>query len=93
MALHRPWVEQWDCYGPTYEANQDEYDIWRAPSTIRMGYIVVDIRWYVSNDRAHGYNQADPNIRWMRTADFLPAVNRFPSVKAEGDSASGRLCA
>ena len=53
----------WDCYGPTVtesevKANAD----YMAENLKKHGweYIVVDIRWYVNNDKAHGYNQTNP---------------------------------
>jgi hypothetical protein len=53
----------WDCYGPTVtekevKANAD----YMAKYLKEFGwkYIVVDIRWYVENDKAHGYNEKDP---------------------------------
>ncbi len=47
-------------------------------------YVVVDIRWYVENDKAHGYNEKDPIIAIDKYGRLVPAVNRFPS------SAGGR---
>jgi hypothetical protein len=44
-------------------------------------YVVVDIRWYVSNDKAHGYNQTDPQYNIDEYGRLLPAENRFPSTK------------
>ena len=38
---------------------------------------MVDIRWYVSNDKAHGYNEKDPVYNIDQWGRFLPAVNRF----------------
>ena len=53
----------WDCYGPTVteqevRANAD----YMAANLKKSGwqYIVVDIRWFVENDKAGGYNQTDP---------------------------------
>jgi alpha-galactosidase len=72
----------WDCYGPTVveseiKANAD----YMAKYLKKAGweYIVVDIRWYVGNDKAHGYNEQDPDYRLDEYGRFLPAVNRFPS--------------
>ena len=52
----------WDCYGPTVtesevKANAD----YMAENLKEFGwdYIVVDIRWVVENDKAHGYNEKD----------------------------------
>jgi hypothetical protein len=73
----------WDCYGPTVvedevKANAD----YMATYLKKYGweYIVVDIRWYVANDKAHGYNEKDPQYAMDEYGRFLPAVNRFPSA-------------
>jgi hypothetical protein len=72
----------WDCYGPTVlehevKANAD----YMAKYLKRYGweYIVVDIRWFVENDKAGGYNQTDPRYVIDEYGRYLPAVNRFPS--------------
>ena len=76
----------WDCYGPTVtetevKANAD----YMAAHLLAYGweYIVVDIRWYVANDKAHGYNQTDPAYSIDAYGRLLPAVNRFPSAAGE----------
>jgi len=73
----------WDCYGPTVvedeiKANAD----YMAKNLKKFGweYIVVDIRWYVENDKAGGYNQKDPVYVMDEYGRLLPAVNRFPSA-------------
>jgi hypothetical protein len=43
-------------------------------------YVVVDIRWFVENTKAHGYNQRNPRYVMDEYGRFLPAVNRFPSA-------------
>ena len=73
----------WDCYGPTVveaevKANAD-YMAERLKSH-GWQYVVVDIRWFVSNDKAGGYNQTDPNYTMDPYGRFLPATNRFPSA-------------
>ena len=45
-----------------------------------MEIYVVDIRWYVANDKSHGYNEKDPQYSIDDYGRFLPAVNRFPSA-------------
>jgi alpha-galactosidase len=77
----------WDCFGPTVteqevRANAD----YMAEHLKELGwqYIVVDIRWYVENDKAHGYNERDPVMTVDEYGRLLPAKNRFPS------SAGGR---
>src|SRR4030042_5157940 len=77
----------WDCYGPTVnEAEVMANTDYMAEHLKNFGweYIVVDIRWYVGNDRAHGYNQTDPDYSMDEYGRFLPAVNRFPSA-ADGN--------
>ncbi len=72
----------WDCYGPTVteeevKANAD----FMAKHLKDYGweYIVVDIRWYVGNDKSHGYNETNPDYFMDDFGRFIPAVNRFPS--------------
>jgi alpha-galactosidase len=73
----------WDCYGPTVtesevRANAD----FMAKHLKKYGwrYIVVDIRWFVENDKAGGYNQKDPIYCMDSYGRYIPAVNRFPSA-------------
>lgn len=73
----------WDCYGPTVvesevKANAD----YMAANLKSYGweYIVVDIRWYVENDKAGGYNQTDPRYVIDSYGRYQPATNRFPSA-------------
>src|ERR1043165_1570927 len=73
----------WDCYGPTVteqevKANAD----YMADHLKKSGweYIVVDIRWFVENDKAGGYNQTDPRYVMDEYGRYLPAANRFPSA-------------
>jgi len=73
----------WDCYGPTVvesevKANAD----YMADNLKKYGweYIVVDIRWFVENDKAGGYNQTDPRYVLDEYGRYQPAVNRFPSA-------------
>jgi alpha-galactosidase len=73
----------WDCYGPTVtedevKANAD----YMAQHLKNYGweYIVVDIRWYVENDKAHGYNEKNPIISMDEYGRLLPATKRFPSA-------------
>lgn len=73
----------WDCFGPTVteaevKANADYMAKYLKP--YGWNYIVVDIRWYVGNDKAHGYNEKDPDYVIDEFGRFLPAVNRFPSA-------------
>lgn len=73
----------WDCFGPTVtEAEVKANADYMAKHLKKYGweYIVVDIRWYVSNDKAHGYNQNDPHYNIDEYGRFLPAENRFPSA-------------
>jgi hypothetical protein len=72
----------WDCYGPTVvedevKANAD----YMAAHLKKFGweYIVVDIRWYITNDKSGGYNEKDPVYNIDNYGRFLPVVNRFPS--------------
>ena len=72
----------WDCYGPTVvekevKANAD----YMAKYLKKFGwqYIVIDIRWYVDNDQAHGYNEKDPSFVLDEYGRFMPSPVRFPS--------------
>lgn len=74
----------WDCYGPTVveqevKANTD----YMADNLKEYGweYIVVDIRWFVENDKAGGYNQTDPIYVIDEYGRYTPALNRFPSAE------------
>ena len=72
----------WDCFGPTVtEAEVRANAEYMAEHLKEFGwqYVVVDIRWYVENDKAHGYNEKDPVITVDGNGRVLPAVNRFPS--------------
>ena len=73
----------WDCFGPTVteaevKSNADYMSKYLKP--YGWDYIIVDIRWYVGNDKAHGYNEKDPDYVLDQYGRFLPAVNRFPSA-------------
>ena len=73
----------WDCYGPTVtEAEVKANADYMAKYLKNYGwkYIVVDIRWYVANDKSHGYNEKDPQYSIDGYGRFLPAANRFPSA-------------
>lgn len=73
----------WDCYGPTVEEHEVKANAdYMAKELKEFGweYIVVDIRWFVENDKAGGYNQTDPRYVLDEYGRYLPAVNRFPSA-------------
>lgn len=88
--LFKTWAQtppmgwnSWDCYGPTVmenevKANADYMAQYLKP--FGWEYVVVDIRWYVENDKAGGYNQTDPRYVIDEYGRYLPAVNRFPSA-------------
>ncbi|MCK3684833.1 glycoside hydrolase family 27 protein [Maribellus sp. YY47] len=74
----------WDCYGPTVEEHEVKANAdYMAEKLNKYGweYIVVDIRWFVENDKAGGYNQTDPRYVIDEYGRYQPAVNRFPSAK------------
>ena len=73
----------WDCYGPTVvedevKANAD----YMAEKLAVYGwdYVVVDIRLFVENDKAGGYNQTNPIYVYDEWGRYTPALNRFPSA-------------
>ncbi|MVN76014.1 alpha-galactosidase [Hymenobacter sp. HMF4947] len=73
----------WDCYGPTVtEAEVRANADYMAKHLKSSGwdYVVVDIRWYVGNDTAHGYNEKNPDFNLDSYGRFVPAPNRFPSA-------------
>jgi alpha-galactosidase len=73
----------WDCFGPTVKEDEVRTNAdYMAAHLRKFGweYIVVDIRWYVGNDRAGGYNQDDPVYVMDEYGRLLPALNRFPSA-------------
>jgi len=87
---HHSWAptppmgwNSWDCFGPTVtESEVKENADYMAKYLKPYGwnYVVVDIRWYVGNDKAHGYNETNPDYVLDEYGRFLPAVNRFPSA-------------
>ncbi len=73
----------WDCYGPTVtEAEVKANADYMAEKLKQHGwkYIIVDIRWFVANDKAGGYNEKDPVYTMDEYGRFLPAVKKFPSA-------------
>jgi alpha-galactosidase len=73
----------WDSYGssvtePEVRANAE----YMANNLSQYGweYVVVDIRWYVSNENAHSYNQTNPIYNYDANGRLLPAANRFSSA-------------
>ena len=76
----------WDCYGPTVEEHEVKANaVYMAENLKQFGweYIVVDIRWFVENDKAGGYNQTDPRYVIDEYGRYQPAENRFPSAANE----------
>ncbi|WP_201301082.1 glycoside hydrolase family 27 protein [Sunxiuqinia indica] len=74
----------WDCYGSTVEEHEVKANAdYLAENLKEYGweYIVVDIRWFVENDKAGGYNQTDPHYMIDEYGRYQPAINRFPSAK------------
>ncbi|TGE29163.1 NPCBM/NEW2 domain-containing protein [Hymenobacter metallicola] len=73
----------WDCYGPTVTETEVKANADYLAKYMRKSgweYVVVDIRWYVGNDTAHGYNEKDPAFHLDAYGRFVPAPNRFPSA-------------
>ncbi len=73
----------WDCYGSTVtEAEVKANADYMATNLKKLGwqYIVVDIRWFVENDKAGGYNQTDPRYVMDEYGRYLPFSGRFPSA-------------
>lgn len=73
----------WDCYGPTVVESEVKSNAdYLAEHLKRYGweYVVVDIRWFVENDKAGGYNQTNPIYVYDEYGRYTPATNRFPSA-------------
>lgn len=73
----------WDCYGPTVQESEVKANAdYMAKNLKKYGwqYIVVDIRWFIENDKAGGYNQTDARYVIDKYGRYMPAVNRFPSA-------------
>lgn len=73
----------WDCYGPTVEEHEVRANTDYMHKHLKeygWEYIVVDIRWFVENDKAGGYNQVDPRYVLDEYGRYQPAINRFPSA-------------
>jgi len=73
----------WDCYGPTVTESEVKANADYMAEKLRdygWEYVVVDIRWFVENDKAGGYNQTDPIYVIDEYGRYQPAVNRFPSA-------------
>ena len=73
----------WDCYGPTVVENEVKANAdYMSKNLKKFGweYIVVDIRWYVENDKAGGYNEDNPIYILDEYGRLTPALNRFPSA-------------
>ena len=73
----------WDCFGSTVtEAEVKANANYMAEKLKKLGweYIVVDIRWFVENDKAGGYNQTDPRYVMDEYGRYLPYAGRFPSA-------------
>jgi len=73
----------WDCYGPTVVESEVKANADYMSANLKESgweYIVVDIRWYVDNDKAGGYNQDNPEFNLDEYGRMMPSVVRFPSA-------------
>ena len=73
----------WDCYGPTVTENEVKANADYMSTYLKKSgwqYIVVDIRWYIENDKAHGYNEKDAIYVMDKYGRLLPSSVRFPSA-------------
>lgn len=73
----------WDCYGPTVVESEVKANADYMASRLKdfgWVYVVVDIRWFVENDKAGGYNQTNPVYVYDEYGRYTPALNRFPSA-------------
>lgn len=72
----------WDCYGPTVTEKETKANAdFMAENLKQYGweYVVVDIRWFIANDKAGGYNESNPVYVIDNYGRYQPAENRFPS--------------
>ena len=77
----------WDCFGPTVTETEIRSNTdYMAANLKQHGweYIVVDIRWFVENDKAGGYNEKDPIYTMDEYGRMMPAIKKFPSA-ADGN--------
>ncbi|MBS1664146.1 MAG: family 43 glycosylhydrolase [Bacteroidetes bacterium] len=73
----------WDCYGPTVTEAEVKANADYMSANLKSygwNYIIVDIRWYVDNDKAHGYNEKDPSFNIDAYGRYTPSPVRFPSA-------------
>lgn len=73
----------WDCYGPTVTESETKAAAdYMAVHLKQYGwkYIVIDIRWFVDNTKAGGYNEKDPIYNIDKWGRYTPSVKRFPSA-------------
>ncbi len=73
----------WDCYGSTVTESEVKANADYMAKYLKdfgWNYIVVDIRWYVENDKAHGYNESDAKFVMDEYGRLLPSPARFPSA-------------
>jgi hypothetical protein len=73
----------WDCFGPT--VTEDEVKTNADCLAVHLNkcgweYIVVDIRCYVENDKAHGYSQKDAIKFSLETSSVYLTMQRRKQV-------------
>jgi len=81
----------WDSYGSSVTETEVKANAqYMADNLLQYGWdhVVVDIRWYVSNENDHSYNQSNPIYNYDANGRLLPATNRFPSANG---GAAGNL--
>jgi hypothetical protein len=73
----------WDCYGPSVIESQIKANTdYMAANLKQYGweYIVVDIRWYVDNQKGGAYNDFNKSdFIYDEYGRYLPSPKRFPS--------------
>jgi len=77
----------WDCYGPTVTESEVKANADYMAANLKQHsweYIVVDISWFVENDKAGGYNESEPIYTMDEYGRMMPAVKKFPSA-ADGN--------
>lgn len=82
----------WDVYGSSVRESEVRANAdYMAENLLQHGweYVVVDIRWYVSNENDHSYNQSNPVFNYDTNGRLLPATGRFPSADGGGGTNLG----
>ena len=76
----------WDCYGPTVTETEIRTNADYMASHLKQHgweYIVVDIRWFVENDKAVDTTKLIPFLRWINLAALCRLSRNFLRLPME----------